>query len=185
MFIRILFAAALLFAPVAIAQIADEDRALALDDAFARLQAAATPEEAGVAEAEVWMLWNIGPDADATAKLSEASASLRRGRLNDAHRLLDALLAAEPGFMEAWNQRAFAKFLKGELHASLVDIEEVLKREPRHFGALAGRARIEAALGRPKDATRTMGEVGRVHPWMARQSAIPADPPPPEPGEPL
>ena len=181
-----LIAALWLFAAAPLAaQIAETDRALALEDAFARLQGAATPEAAQAAEAEVWTLWNIGPDTEATAKLSEASAMLRRGRLNAAHAALDDLLIAEPEFMEAWNQRAFAKFLKGELHASLLDIEQVLKREPRHFGALAGRARIEAALGRAKDATRTMGEVGRVHPWMARRSAIPADPPPPEPGEPL
>ena len=110
---------------------------------------------------------------------------MRRGMLNEAHVLLDALLIKQPDFAEAWNQRAFAKFLKGDLYASLTDIDETLKREPRHFGALAGRARIEMRLGRPEAAVKTMGIVGQVHPWMARQSAIPADPPPPPPGQPL
>ena len=139
------------------AQIADADRALALDDAFARLAAAPTPADAEAAEAEVWTLWNIGPDAAATAMLASASATLRRGLYNDAHIMLDALLTEEPEFMEAWNQRAFAKFLKGDLYASLADINEVLKREPRHFGALAGRARIEARLGRVRDAAPRCG----------------------------
>ena len=177
------FLTAALWAGVAAAQIAEADRALALDDAFARLAEAPSKDDAAVAEAEVWALWNIGPDMGATVMLSQAAAALRRGMLNEAHVMLDALLSKQPDFMEAWNQRAFAKFLKGDLYASLADIDQVLKREPRHFGALAGRARIEARLGRLTEATRTMGEVGRVHPWMARMSAIPADPPPPEVGE--
>ena len=177
--------AALLGSAPALAQIAEEDRALALDDAFARLKAASTPQAAETAEREVWALWNIGPDKDATLLLGRAASMLRRGFLNEAHVMLDALLAREPEFMEAWNQRAFAKFLKGDIYASLTDIEEVLKREPRHFGALAGRARIEAQIGRLEKAMKTMGEVGRIHPWMARASAIPAFPPPPEPGEDL
>lgn len=164
-------------APTTQAQIAEADRTIALDDAFARLAAAPDPAAAEAAEQEVWALWNIGPDADATVLLANASATLRSGRYNEAHILLDALVATQPDFMEAWNQRAFVKFLKGDLYASLTDIDEVLKREPRHFGALAGRARIEARLGDLEAASRTMGEVGAVHPWMAKRSAIPPDPP--------
>lgn len=179
MFIRL--AAALLFviAAPAAAQITEPDRAVLLDDAFARLAVAASPEEATEAEAAIWRLWRLGPTREATERLAEASAALQRGALDHARRLLDALLADEPDYMEAWNQRAFAKFLQGDVYASLTDIDQTLKREPRHFGALAGRARIEARLGRFEDARRTMGEVGQVHPWMARQSAIPPDPAPP------
>ena len=32
---------------------------------------------------------------------------------------------------------------------------------------------------------KSMGEIGAIHPWMARNSAIPADPAPPEVGEEL
>ena len=181
----ILAALFLALAAPAIAQIAEADRALALDDAFARLAAAADEDAAGAAEAEVWTIWNIGPDLAATKRLAEASAYLRTGQLDKAHRRLDAILTDFPDYMEAWNQRAFAKFLKGDLHASLADIDQTLKREPRHFGALAGRARIEARLGRLTEATKTMGMVAKVHPWMARRSLIPADPPPPDPAEEL
>lgn len=175
----------LAIATPASAQIAEADRTLALDDAFSRLASAVDEDAAGAAEAEVWTIWNIGPDLAATKRLAEASAYLRTGQINKAHRRLDALLTDFPNYMEAWNQRAFAKFLKGELHASLADIDQVLKREPRHFGALAGRARIEVRLGRLTEATKTMGVVALVHPWMARRSLIPADPPPPDPAEEL
>jgi tetratricopeptide (TPR) repeat protein len=167
------------------AQIAPQDREAALTDAFAQLRAAPTREAADTAEAEVWALWFIGPDAEATEVIRAAAASLNQGALNLAHTMLDELVARQPDYAEAWNQRAFVKFLKGDPYGSLVDIEEVLKREPRHFGALAGRAQIERALGRDRDAARSMGEVGKVHPWMARRGVIQADPPPPEIGEKL
>ncbi|MEM7546339.1 MAG: hypothetical protein AAF367_12445 [Pseudomonadota bacterium] len=174
----------LLAAPVA-GQIAAADRAAALNDAFARLGAAETREAADEAEREVWTLWFIGPDAAATATLRRANSAIQTSALNEAHGLLDDLVADQPDFAEAWNQRAFAKFLKGDPFGSLLDIEQTLAREPRHFGALAGRARIEASLGKLSEATRTMGEVGKIHPWMARRSTIPADPMPPELGEKL
>lgn len=178
MLIRLALALLLLAAPAA-AQIAEADRALVLEGAFARLAVAASPEEANATEVEIWALWRLGPTAAATERLAAATATLQRGQADKARRMLDALLADEPDYMEAWNQRAFAKFLSGDLFASLTDIDQVLKREPRHFGALAGRARIEARLGRFDTARKTMGAVGRIHPWMARQSAIPPDPPPP------
>ncbi len=169
----------------AAAQIAPADREVALADAFAQLQAAPTPEAAEMAEAEVWALWFIGPDATSTEVIRTAAASLNRGALNLAHTMLDELVAAQPDYAEGWNQRAFVKFLKGDPHGSLLDIAQTLKREPRHFGALAGRAQIERALGRDAAAARSMGEVGRVHPWMARRSVIAPDPMPPKVGEKL
>lgn len=182
----LLFAVALAApAPRAAAQIAEPDRRAALGDAFALLQSAPREDAAAAAEAEIWALWFIGPDAESTARLSDAATNIRQGSFGAAMNMLDQLLAAAPNFAEAWNQRAFARFLAGDLEGSLADIAEVLKREPRHFGALAGRARIEARMGRMMAASRTMGEVAAVHPWMARRSAIPADPAAPPPGEDL
>lgn len=164
-------------------QISAEDRALALDDAFARLRSAPTAGDAAAIEANIWRLWSTGSTPEATERLAEAIAAIRGGAAGRAKTRLDALIADRPAFAEAWNQRAFALFLLGDLDASLVDIAETLSREPRHFGALSGRARIEARQGRARKARLTMGEVGAVHPWMARRSAISPEPPvgpPPE-----
>lgn len=160
-----------------------EQRAAALDLEFLKLRGAGDPSAASDSEQEIWRLWFIGPTEDATRRLAEAAQALQYGDFREAEALLDELVEAEPGFAEAWNQRAFARFLQFEFADSLRDIARTLELEPRHFGALAGRARIEARMGKPQAAQRTMGEVGRIHPWLARASAIPPDPPPPPPLE--
>ncbi|MEX2519723.1 MAG: hypothetical protein WD969_10380 [Paracoccaceae bacterium] len=175
----ILAFAALFLASNAAAQIAEEDREAALVDAFQRLRDAPTGDAAETAEAEVWAIWFIGPDTDATVRLKDAVSALQSGSFDEARVLLEWLTAERPDFTEAWNQLAFARFLLGDLDGSLLDIERALAREPRHFGALAGKAQIEMRRGDGAAAARTVGALGVYHPWMARWSPILADPPPP------
>ena len=49
-------------------------------------------------------------------------------------------------FTEGWNKRATLYFLVGDLRKSLADCDEVMKRNPYHFGALAGYAQIYVRL---------------------------------------
>jgi tetratricopeptide (TPR) repeat protein len=67
-------------------------------------------------------------------------------------RLLDAVIAIKPGYVEAWNRRATVYYLKQDYAHSLADIAEVLAREPRHFGALSGLGMILQEIGDDKDA---------------------------------
>jgi len=55
-------------------------------------------------------------------------------------KLLDAVVKLRPDYVEGWNRRATLYYLKNDYAHSLEDIEQVLVREPRHFGALAGSA---------------------------------------------
>lgn len=181
MTIGLAFATMVIPAAEARAQMPLEERVAALERQFYALKNAQERNVAVMAEQEIWRLWFIGVNEDGTSRLATASLMMREGRYGEAVAVLDDVITDYPGFAEAWNQRAFAKFLMNKLTASLEDIEQVLMLEPRHFGALAGRARIEARLGAIDEAQRTMGEVGAIHPWMARMSPIPANPPPPAP----
>jgi tetratricopeptide (TPR) repeat protein len=150
---------------------------------FQKLIIAERREVAVLVEQEIWRLWFIGSTDAETARLAEASMVMRQGGLGEAIVLLGNLTSEFPNFAEARNQLAFARFLLGDLQGSLDDIAKVLVLEPRHFGALAGRARIEATMGKLDEAQRTMGQVGVIHPWMARLSPIRPNPPPPPPPE--
>jgi tetratricopeptide (TPR) repeat protein len=51
-----------------------------------------------------------------------------------------------PEFAEGWNKRATVYFLVGDFERSLRDCDEVIKRNPHHFGALAGYGQIYMQL---------------------------------------
>jgi tetratricopeptide (TPR) repeat protein len=54
--------------------------------------------------------------------------------------------------VEAWNRRATVFFLKRDYGSALADLQQVLAREPRHFGALAGLGAIMQDIGDDKAA---------------------------------
>jgi tetratricopeptide (TPR) repeat protein len=57
------------------------------------------------------------------------------------------LIELSPDLSEPWNKRATAYWLLGNFPASLNDICETVKREPRHFGAYSGLGMIRAEMG--------------------------------------
>jgi tetratricopeptide (TPR) repeat protein len=62
--------------------------------------------------------------------------------------------------------------MQGRYDASLIDIEHVLELEPRHFGALAGKAMILRAQKRTGEAIKVLKETLTINPHM--QSVIQA-----------
>ena len=79
--------------------------------------------------------------------------------------LLDEVIAEAPDYAEGWNQRAFVLFLQGNYEASLEDIDKTLALEPRHFGALSGKAMIFMTLGRVKLGQETLRQAVEIHPY--------------------
>jgi Flp pilus assembly protein TadD len=56
--------------------------------------------------------------------------------------------------------------MKKDFDRSLADIHEVLKREPRHFGALSGLGMILQEVGDDKDALEAFRRALAVHPHL-------------------
>lgn len=141
-----------------------------LDDLFAQLRTASAPAEIEALQSGVWQLWLTppsGPGAQALAK--ELEAGMRALQADDLSRAIvtfTALIAAAPAWAEAWNKRATAHYLRGEYRASLADIVETLRREPRHFGALGGQVAILRQLGAPRQALAVLGKLAALCPHL-------------------
>ena len=63
---------------------------------------------------------------------------MRTGDLLMAVAFFTRVIDKNPNFAEGWNKRATVYYILGKFDASMIDIHETLKLEPRHFGAMDG-----------------------------------------------
>jgi tetratricopeptide (TPR) repeat protein len=99
------------------------------------------------AEAALWRVWSRSGDAAVDALYATGIGEMESGDVDAAIRTFSRVIERKPAFAEGWNKRATLYFLAGDLRRSLADCDEVIKRNPQHFGALSGYAQIYAQLG--------------------------------------
>ena len=143
---------------------ADVDRlAERLTDADEETRAAAT--------AALWKVWSRSGDAAIDALLAEGTAQMQNFDFADALATFNQVVEKKPDFAEGWNKRATVLFLMGENQASLRDCAEVLKRNPKHFGALAGAGQNHAQLGQLEEAIDDYKRALMVNPYLPGPAA--------------
>lgn len=90
------------------------------------------------AEASLWKIWARSGDEKVDALYRLGIRQMNDGLGEDAVATFSRIIKMKPDFAEAWNKRATLYFLMGQREKSLADCHEVMKRNPHHFGALAG-----------------------------------------------
>jgi tetratricopeptide (TPR) repeat protein len=137
-----------------------------LDRLFDALKVAPDDESAKYVENRIWALW-IATDSDTTTLLmTRVKAAVDAKDLDLGIKLLTAIINIKPDYIEAWNRRATIYYMQKDFDNSLADIHEVLKREPRHFGALSGLGMIMQELGDDKHALEAFRRALAVHPHL-------------------
>jgi tetratricopeptide (TPR) repeat protein len=119
--------------------LARPSRLEALFQELGKRRPALAPEDI---ENHIWSLWSDHPKPEALAAMNRAIDTIMMGEYALARATLDAIIIAHPDWPEAWNKRATLSFMEKRDKESLADIEETLRREPRHFGAIAGFGQI-------------------------------------------
>jgi tetratricopeptide (TPR) repeat protein len=99
------------------------------------------------AEESLWKIWARSGDEKVDTLYRQGIRQMGEGLAQDAVATFSRIIDMKPGFAEAWNKRATLYFLMGEHEKSLADCDEVMKRNPYHFGALAGYFQIYVQLG--------------------------------------
>jgi tetratricopeptide (TPR) repeat protein len=154
--------------------LADEARdKAALDALFAELRLAPNARAAHEIDQRIWVHWMTPSDAKLAARMGEALEARRTGDIPGAIVLLTRLVEDYPDYAEAWNQRATMFYLINDFEASLADIEKVLQHEPRHFGALSGRAMIFLQQGKRALAVKAMAAALELHPFLGERQLFP------------
>ena len=118
------------------------------------------------AEQALWLLWSRSGDADIDRAMALGVEQMQAGRHAEAVAAFSRVISQNPDFAEAWNKRATAYYLAGEYRKSLADCDQVLKRNPRHFGALSGLGMVHLALDELEHAQRWFRRALEVNPNM-------------------
>jgi tetratricopeptide (TPR) repeat protein len=142
------------------------DRNRGLDFLFGALKVAPDEASAKHVEARIWALWMQTPSDTAALLMTRAKVAMDAQQMDVALKLLDAVVKLRPDYIEGWNRRATLYYLQNDYAHSLQDIEQVLVREPRHFGALAGLGMIMQDLGDEKRALDAFRKALAVNPHL-------------------
>lgn len=144
------------------------DKTKNLDFLFGALKAAPNEESAKAVEARIWAMWTA-TTSDTTALLMlRAKAAMDGKDMDVALKLLDAVIKLRPEYIEGWNRRATIYYLQNDYTRSMEDIRQVLAREPRHFGALAGLGMIMQETGDDKRALDAFRKALAINPHLDR-----------------
>jgi tetratricopeptide (TPR) repeat protein len=142
------------------------DRVRGLDFLFGALKAAPDEDSAKHVEARIWALWTQTTSDTTALLMMRAKAAMDAKQLDVALKLLDAVVKLRPDYVEGWNRRATLYYMQNDYAHSLEDIQQVLIREPRHFGALAGLGMIMQELGDDKRALDAFRKALAVNPHL-------------------
>lgn len=144
------------------------DKAKNLDFLFGALKAAPDQESAKAVEARIWAVWTATPSDTAALLMARAKLAMDGKETDVALKLLDAVIKLRPDYIEAWNRRATIYYLQNDYTRSMEDIRQVLIREPRHFGALAGLGMIMQETGDDKHALEAFRKALAINPYLER-----------------
>ena len=117
-----------------------------------------------LAERAMWEVWSRSGDASVDRLLASGIEQMgaREGEL--AVQTFTEVIRRRPDFAEGWNKRATVYYLMGEYQKSLADCDEVMKRNPYHFGALSGYGMIYLQLDQPAKALDYFQRALKVNP---------------------
>lgn len=119
-----------------------------------------------LAEASIWRVWSRSGDAKVDELFERGMLEMNSGALESAIETFTSVITLRPDFAEGWNKRATLYFLTGNLAKSLKDCDEVLRRNPSHFGALAGYGQIYIQLEQPERALDYFQRALTINPNM-------------------
>ena len=126
------------------------------------------PDESvrAAAEQALWIVWSRSGNAQVDKLFAQGLEEMNGGRFDDGIATFTRVIELAPEFAEGWNKRATLYFITGEYRKSLADCDQVMKRNPAHFGALAGYGQIYLRLDDPEKALEYFKRALAVNPNM-------------------
>lgn len=139
-------------------------QATPIDSLFSSLKRERDPEKAKSIAGQIAADMSDSGSATVNLLMQWSAEAAKEKKTAAALDFLDRVTLLDPDFIEGWNRRATLHFTMGDRRKSMADIAEVLKREPRHFGALAGMAGMLTEAGNDELALKAWERYLDVYP---------------------
>ena len=150
-----------------------EERELELNKLFNQLKNNSDASMAFEVEMKIWNIWSTHPSQEnLTQLLANGSNLMTQHKLNKAYETFSKVISLDPNWAEGWNKRATVLYMLGRYEESQEDINEVLKLEKRHFGALSGQGLVQIELKNYEKAINSYKEVQKIYPSMQSPKII-------------
>jgi len=103
-------------------------------------------------ERALWEVWSRSGERDIDRLFAVGVEQMNDQQGAAAVQTFSEIIRRKPEFAEGWNKRATVYYVLGEYAKSQADCDEVMKRNPYHFGALSGYGMIYMELNEPSRA---------------------------------
>ncbi|OYX68275.1 MAG: hypothetical protein B7Y95_20805 [Rhizobiales bacterium 32-66-11] len=130
-----------------------------LDAMFEALRLAPDDDTASALGSRIEAMFAQSGSPSADLLMSRAEAAAQAKEYDLALELLGTVIDTHPDFLAARSRRATIYYLQDEYASALVDVGEVLTREPRHYSMLLGLSLIMREVG---DDTRALEAARRA-----------------------
>ena len=117
-----------------------------------------------LSENSIWQVWSRSGDPKVDGLFAVGVEQMNHGQGQAAIDTFTEIIRLKPDFAEGWNKRATVYFLIGEYDKSLRDCDEVVRRNPQHWGALSGYGQIYLHLDKPEQALAYFERAVAVNP---------------------
>jgi tetratricopeptide (TPR) repeat protein len=118
----------------------------------------------GFVESAMWSVWSRSGQADVDRLFAVGVEQMGQRQLDAAVETFTRVIQRRPDFAEGWNKRATVYYLLGDYRRSLADCDEVMARNPYHWGALSGYGMIYMQLDQPARAIDYLEKALTVNP---------------------
>ncbi len=122
------------------------------------------PVVRGFVESAIWSVWSRSGDETVDRLFAAGVEQMGQRQLEAAAETFSRIIQRRPEFAEGWNKRATVYFLLGDYGRSLADCDEVMARNPYHWGALSGYGMIYMQLDQPARAIDYLEKALAVNP---------------------
>jgi tetratricopeptide (TPR) repeat protein len=124
------------------------------------------PMVSQMAEHGLWAIWFRLGKPTAACLVKCGNTHMHHGNNECAIEKFSQAIQEDPGFAEAYNQRAIAHYLSERFEESIQDCKAALVHMPQHFGAMAGMGHCYAHLGQWAEARRCYRLALAIHPRL-------------------